>query len=689
MKTNRYQLFFLSVSCLAAAVSCQEREPWSGVQEEAVMTFYAQGEPSTKTVLHDHGGGYDVLWTPSESINVFCDRGGGKFVSSNQDTTGGTVTFVGTLKNVDNRGQHPYWAVSPYSEDYAFDGSSIETGLPPRQQAVEGGVREEYMLSMARSETPHLYFYNLYGFVSIGVYEDGIDKILFRGNNQEPLAGKIRAALDENGFPFVSGQLSVSREITLLPPEGETFINGGKYLIVCLPGSFEKGYTLDFYRKGELVSMKKIETKVVLGRAASADLFRELYSGGVIYRTEHDGKTYSIEGKREGMFAIRYWVTIDDRRIDIPGEFSLSSRLSPTRIGPAVAFDTESETLFFAITGMDNWGGPKGGKLCKVSASGAEVRDFDVGFYPTFRFDEGQKRLELHSYSGLFSYLDGCHYYIFYHDTEDDWIPQHFNDWVSIDSSGYRQKKLSDALLFFHEPEPVDRSPIPVDLGLSVKWADCNLGAVAPERFGDYYSWGETVTKKNYAWDQYNYYEGKGSYWGRDVPHYIYYNLGFYVPVFSKYNMADRKHVLDPEDDVAQVRLGGNWRMPTSEEWQELIDGCSWEWVTLNGVTGKKGTSLKNGNTIFLPAADCRDNDYLDVNHAGIYLSSSTDNGWRTTTQPDSYYMVGLEAAWFDENGFSTGYEYRWKGLPVRAVFDDMPHSGGNEGITPGDDIIM
>ena len=232
-------MFFLSVSCLAAAVSCQEREPWSGVQEEAVMTFYAQGEPSTKTVLHDHGGGYDVLWTPSESINVFCDRGGGKFVSSNQDTTGGTVTFVGTLKNVDNRGQHPYWAVSPYSEDYAFDGSSIETGLPPRQQAVEGGVREEYMLSMARSETPHLYFYNLYGFVSIGVYEDGIDKILFRGNNQEPLAGKIRAALDENGFPFVSGQLSVSREITLLPPEGETFINGGKYLIVCLPGSFE------------------------------------------------------------------------------------------------------------------------------------------------------------------------------------------------------------------------------------------------------------------------------------------------------------------------------------------------------------------------------------------------------------------------------------------------------------------
>ena len=80
-------------------------------------------------------------------------------------------------------------------------------------------------------------------------------------------------------------------------------------------------------------------------------------------------------------------------------------------------------------------------------------------------------------------------------------------------------------------------------------------------------------------------------------------------------------------DDAASVALGGKWRMPTIEEWQELRDNCYWTWTTIDGVNGYKVRSMKSGytnNWIFLPAAGCRDGDYLSgVGYDGYYWSSS------------------------------------------------------------------
>ena len=128
-----------------------------------------------------------------------------------------------------------------------------------------------------------------------------------------------------------------------------------------------------------------------------------------------------------------------------------------------------------------------------------------------------------------------------------------------------------------------------VDLGLpsGLKWSPVNLGAMTPENSGDYYAWGETETKNDYSDDTYK--------WGT-------------TKAITKYNIdknvgiVDNKTVLDPEDDVAFVKLGGSWRMPTDAEWTELRTKCSWVWTTLNGVNGCKVTG-PNGNSIFLPAA--------------------------------------------------------------------------------------
>ena len=151
-----------------------------------------------------------------------------------------------------------------------------------------------------------------------------------------------------------------------------------------------------------------------------------------------------------------------------------------------------------------------------------------------------------------------------------------------------------------------------IDLGLSVKWATYNVGATKPEEYGGYYAWGETEEKEDYSWSTYK--------WWYNGSLTKYCNESFYGTV-------DNKTVLDPEDDVAHVKWGGNWRMPTKAEQDELRANCTWTWTFLNGVYGYKVTG-PNGNSIFLPAAGSRYGTAVnDRGDDGDYWSSSLQIG--------------------------------------------------------------
>ena len=132
-----------------------------------------------------------------------------------------------------------------------------------------------------------------------------------------------------------------------------------------------------------------------------------------------------------------------------------------------------------------------------------------------------------------------------------------------------------------------------VNLGLSVKWASWNVGAESPEDYGGYYAWGETEEKDYYSWSTYKWCDGS-------------YDTQTKYCTDSDYGIVDNKTVLDSRDDVAHVKWGGGWRMPTRDEVKELCDKCSWQWTTVNGIYGRKVTG-PNGNSIFLPAAGYRD----------------------------------------------------------------------------------
>lgn len=142
-----------------------------------------------------------------------------------------------------------------------------------------------------------------------------------------------------------------------------------------------------------------------------------------------------------------------------------------------------------------------------------------------------------------------------------------------------------------------------VDLGLSVKWATCNVGASSPEEYGDYFAYGETEPKENY-----------------DLCNYKFAIDGGYT--FTKYNETDNKTTLYIDDDAARKNFGGKWRIPTYDEMKELKEKCTWKWKTCNGVKGCEVKSKINGNSIFLPAAGfCRDVfEFLGV--FGFYASN-------------------------------------------------------------------
>ncbi|MBR4301468.1 MAG: hypothetical protein IKT84_06075 [Bacteroidales bacterium] len=173
-----------------------------------------------------------------------------------------------------------------------------------------------------------------------------------------------------------------------------------------------------------------------------------------------------------------------------------------------------------------------------------------------------------------------------------------------------------------------------VDLGLSVKWATCNVGANAPHEYGNYYAWGETETKNSY----------------------------------NKSNSLTYRKVRenisgDASRDASRANWGTCWRMPTKEEMLELINGCNWTWTTQNGTRGYKVIG-RNGNSIFLPAAGGYD---------ATTLGSRDKRCFYWTSTPES----GLDHfAWVlctTVNNIKIDWTTPYYGFPIRPVSKPLP----------------
>lgn len=162
-----------------------------------------------------------------------------------------------------------------------------------------------------------------------------------------------------------------------------------------------------------------------------------------------------------------------------------------------------------------------------------------------------------------------------------------------------------------------------VDLGLSVKWAKCNLGAEKPWDYGDYYSWGEIETKAEYTWESYKWMNPNVANEFGYTKYTIDDEYFFGVWYDNEWNfIGDGKASLDLEDDAAAAKLGSPWRMPTKEEFDELLQ-CDMYVAICSGVRCVRIIG-PNGNSIFLPFAGGRDGSSpYNVGNNPIYWSST------------------------------------------------------------------
>ena len=189
-----------------------------------------------------------------------------------------------------------------------------------------------------------------------------------------------------------------------------------------------------------------------------------------------------------------------------------------------------------------------------------------------------------------------------------------------------------------------------IDLGLpsGTLWASWNVGAASPEGYGDYFAWGETQPKDIYSLSNYQYSSGSHGKLSKYCNDARYGDNGF----------TDDLIVLLPEDDAAVANWGDDWRMPTREEWNELLNHTTHTLTTQNGVNGRLFTA-SNGASLFLPAAGYYwGNTFCDEGSCE-YWSNMLD-----TEEPYDAWLLYISYS----NYYCVGSTLRFHGQSVRAV---------------------
>ena len=208
-----------------------------------------------------------------------------------------------------------------------------------------------------------------------------------------------------------------------------------------------------------------------------------------------------------------------------------------------------------------------------------------------------------------------------------------------------------------------------VDLGLSVLWANCNVGASAPGEYGNFYAWGETAPKSKYSHS--NYALGKQDCFTKYVPEDLW--------EYAWDNSPDNLLVLESEDDAATINWGDPWRMPTQKEFEELASRCTSEWTQLGGHDGTLFTG-PNGNSVFFPAAGIHKSDnYSDAGIKGFYWSSSLK-----LEDPKCAYRL-----FFDSTTVGAAYWHgRYYGYTVRPVCSKTKDAQKNQNNSQTDEVL-
>lgn len=292
----------ISASAALLCVSCAKELHREQAEGNAV-TIEAYSADAQKTTLID--GGTSVYWEEGDQISVFFEEVNLEFSSINsKPTQNGTFVSDQSLIMGFTEDSEDLCLVGlyPYDEDAVIDGDVIVSSLPAVQQGRTGSFAKDANISIGKSNTTSIGFYNVTGGIRFSLVRGDVNKVIFSSNGGEKLAGAFQATVS-GSRPAITGACAEGSTdtITLYPPEGETFKSGQWYYITAIPGTLAGGYTIELYtvdKKATLVSSASVTLKAnVFGSLENVDKDAVYASIG----HKEDWKAVSASGNWENL----------------------------------------------------------------------------------------------------------------------------------------------------------------------------------------------------------------------------------------------------------------------------------------------------------------------------------------------------------------------------------------------------
>lgn len=289
---NHYNLGLLAVLSLLAACSVQEETVIPSTSREVILTATTEGNAETRTTLDDDYT--SLLWMPKESISVFQGGQMAVFTSTNTEESSSAV-FKGTLPR--NNSDKVIYGLYPYSKEASVSDGLITTSLAGEQVGRPGTFGNNLFISVARSESYDLKFFNVCSGLRFMLDRSDIHRVTLLSNGGEPLAGKFSIGFDR-AIPVIRQVAEGTSEVTLSAPGGKAFEPGVWYYLVTLPSSLGKGYTILLEGngvQGAVRSSKAISFNRSKFRSAKLDASRADFMPESDYDIENPGVRSFLE----------------------------------------------------------------------------------------------------------------------------------------------------------------------------------------------------------------------------------------------------------------------------------------------------------------------------------------------------------------------------------------------------------
>ena len=591
--------------------SCERTE--MAVSDELTSdgdVFYAKIEQpqgaETKAYVDEN---YKVLWHADDHISIF------NYNTFNREYRflGQTGVNYGRFEMVPddsfvtgNELEHIY-AIYPFKEsNYVTNDEVMQVELPAIQPYAENSFAQGINTMVSVVDSKELIFKNACGYLGVKLYGEniGVYSIALQGNDGELISGQAEIRMEVGGVPelaMVDQDTDFQKQVSLTCDQdvilGATEEVYTEFWFVLPPMTFEHGLTVTVYGNKGIAYVKSTDASITIERSkivhlapvCVTDLPQTVYYSGPVSGESDWSLIGTLSRVPDNNPWESDWPAVQDGDIHVIRNVWLT------------AADE------FKIRKYGDWGVNRGGEFVELGKSfkclqhGPNVAVGADGIFDIY-------------YNAALEQMAVC-------------LPGEMPQWQ------------------------VGTVGLAVDLGLSVKWASWNVGASAPEQYGEYYAWGETTDKIGVDYYRFGWYSYKWCQGSYDT-------LTKYNTLIM-YGTTDAKTQLDLEDDAACVFWGAPWRMPTDDEWTELRESCTWNWTTQNGVAGYRVTSNINFESIFLPAAGC-------LHETSLTEAGSTGYYWSSTLSTDKTYQA--RSVCFRSDLYARFYGNRFNGFSVRPV---------------------